>query len=159
MKRIATSLVIDARREDVWRALTDFGAYPEWNRLLPKVEGAAALGARLDLTIAVPDGARRIVRLPARIVDFAPGRSLAWIGGLWPVFRGRHWFRLKPARQGTLLEHGEDMAGVYPLFLGQAYLEALRGAYAAMNSGIAARVEAARAAPSSATAEPELLPC
>ena len=138
MKRIETAIDVAAPPELVWEALTDFVSYPRWNPPVREIDGEARLGAQLRLLVVAPDGnATRLVRLPARIVELEPGRALAWVGGLAPIFRGRHGFRLSPTARGTRLEHSEAMSGVFPLLYGPAYLARLTALYEAMNRGLA----------------------
>ncbi len=80
--------------------------------------------------------------MKVRIEDWEAPRALAWRGTLWPIFDGRHWFRLTPRDGGTFLEHGEDMGGLYPLLLGERRIALFGPHYAAVNEALAERLVA-----------------
>ena len=140
MKRVYTSLHISAPPEALWAVLADFEHYPEWNPLIRSVQGSPGPGAKLRLTIARPDKSGEIGRMNVRIVEWKPRRALGWRGNLWPIFDGRHWFRLSPDRDGTLIEHGEDMRGIYPLILGKRGRARFAPYYQALNEALAKRL-------------------
>jgi uncharacterized protein YndB with AHSA1/START domain len=49
--KISFETNINASMETVWSALTDFSSYPEWNPVLTKAEGNAALGSTLKTAL------------------------------------------------------------------------------------------------------------
>jgi uncharacterized protein YndB with AHSA1/START domain len=142
MVRIETSALIAAAPERVWRVLTDFDAFPEWNPLVLRAEGEAGPGAALRLLIAQPDGSGIHRWLWAAIDEWRPGERLAWTGGPWPFFRGHHWFGLAPKDGGTLLTHGEDMSGLYPWLRRREIAERFRPGYEQMNAAVVRRLQA-----------------
>jgi hypothetical protein len=140
VKRVHTSLRIDAPPAALWSALADFASYPEWNPLIRGAEGTPGPGAKLRLTIARPDKDGQIGQINVQIVEWQPERALAWRGNLWPIFDGRHWFRLTPKSGGTFLEHGEDMRGLYPILLGERGRARFAPHYQAVNEALARRL-------------------
>ncbi len=50
MKEIHTEIEINVSAEKVWRVLTDFPAYDEWNPFVRRVEGEVRVGARLHVS-------------------------------------------------------------------------------------------------------------
>jgi len=55
--QIATTVEIDATPERVWKVLTDFGAYPEWNPFITRIAGPLQAGGQLDVYLK-PSGGR-----------------------------------------------------------------------------------------------------
>jgi len=146
VRTIETERVVDAPPEAVWRVLTDFGAYPEWNPFIPRIEGDLREGAQLRVRIE-PPGSRGATISPA-VQVVRPPRQLAWIGHLFVphLFDGRHEFRLVPLADGdrTRFVHRETFGGLLvPILLDG---EAVRRGFEAMNERLARRAESVVAA-------------
>ena len=143
MREIHTEIEIDAAPEEVWRVLTDFDAYPEWNPFVKSVRGEPAVGARLEIFVQVPGGPGRKFR--PRVLRAEPARELRWIGTL-PVpglFNGEHIFQLEPSGEGrTRFLHGELLSGLLIPLMGATLEKSERG-YALMNEALKRRVEGA----------------
>ena len=118
MEAIWTLIDIEAPPEAVWRVLTDFDRYADWNPVLPKAKGKAALGTRLRLWLALTETRRATIR--PLVTHVEPGRELRWLFylGLPGLFRGERTFALRPAPGGTTtLIHRETFGGLLaPLF-------------------------------------------
>ena len=55
MKELHTEIEIDASPEDVWRVLTDFDKYPEWNSFIKSASGEITVGEKLQVYIEPPN--------------------------------------------------------------------------------------------------------
>jgi uncharacterized protein YndB with AHSA1/START domain len=62
MKEIHTEIEIDAPAEKVWRVLTDFAAYPEWNPFVRRLEGEVRVHARLQVHVQPAGGKGMSIR-------------------------------------------------------------------------------------------------
>jgi hypothetical protein len=141
MREIQTEIEIDAAPAEVWRVLTEFAAYPDWNPLVREVRGEPRVGGRLDIVVQVPDGPA--MKFKPRVLAFEPARELRWIGSapLPGLFNGEHIFRLEPAGEGrTRFLHGERFTGLMIPFMGKTIEKVTRG-YGLMNDALKARVE------------------
>ena len=137
MKRIETSIDIDAPSTAVWDALTDFAAYPEWNPFMT-VEGTAREGDRLRVRLT-PPGVRATAFRPTVLVAEA-NRELTWRGRvLLPgLYDGEHSFTLEEREDGTTyLVHAETFTG----------RPAIERGFWQMNGALKERAEAARITP------------
>jgi hypothetical protein len=139
VRSIHTEREIDAPPERVWTALTDLGAYEEWNPSVTAAAGTVAVGATVDLRVQPTHGRER--SLTATVTDVEPGRRLEWVGtvgGPW-LFEGRHTFELLPLDGGrTRFVNRERVSGLTaPLVVRSDAHEA----YEAMNRALADRVE------------------
>src|SRR5690349_17967051 len=63
MHEIETAIEIEAGPREVWRVLTDFARYPEWNPFITRISGDLVDGGRLQVRI-VPPGAGRMTFRP-----------------------------------------------------------------------------------------------
>ncbi len=114
---ITATTPIAAPPEQVWRLLTDFGAYPAWNPFVRRIEGRLEVGSRLSVDLKPTD--KPATTLRPTIVDLEPGRSFTWLGhvGVPGVLDGRHSFTVKAQGGGTRLVQHEVLSGALtPLF-------------------------------------------
>ena len=127
-KVIGTGIEIDASTERVWRVLTDFASYPEWNPMIRRASGELRPGARLKIRFE-PEGSRgRIFRPKLLVVD--ANRELRWLG--WPrfpkLFDTEHYWILdeKPGGKTHLL-HGTVVYGLLAPLGGRPWREVVQG--------------------------------
>ena len=76
-------VTIEAPVETVWRVLTDFDRYGEWNPFTPNVKAELEIGARVDMRVAM--GGYRLKQTEI-ICAVEPPTRLAWrtvIGARW----------------------------------------------------------------------------
>jgi uncharacterized protein YndB with AHSA1/START domain len=109
MIELESRLDIAASPMKVWRALSDFSAYPRWNPYR-EIVGIAALGERVVLRIGLDPGKRR--PLPARITAFEPGRVLEFSSGRPFLMQSMEIFELERCQRGTRLRHVARMTGI-----------------------------------------------
>ena len=102
MKEIHTEIEINAAAEKVWRVLTEFAAYPDWNPFVRRVEGEVSVGSRLLVDIE-PSGSKGMSFRPTVLVA-DPNREFRWLGHLWlpGLFDGEHSFLIEPLGEGRV---------------------------------------------------------
>ena len=140
MRRIETAIDIDATPSDVWRVLSDFAAYPDWNPFIRRIEGAPLPGNRLSITVQPPGG--RSMSFRPVVLAAERERELRWLGRvLLPgLFDGEHSLRLEAMNGRCRFVHAETFRGLLvPLFAGT--LDATERGFAAMNEALKRRVE------------------
>lgn len=138
---IRTETEIEAPASAVWRALTDFPRYPEWNPFIVAIAGELAPGARLEVTLSLPEIAKEH-RLRPRVLVCEPERELRWLGHFWMkgLFDAEHFFRLEERGGRTRLVQGEDLSGALLRFSMHTVTLATRGS-AYMNQALKELVE------------------
>jgi hypothetical protein len=142
MSDIHTSLTINASPETVWRALTDFDAYPQWTKVISGMRAEPRVGGLVRFRIAIEGLAP--LPIAARLVRWEPGREFAWRGGapgLPALAWGEHWFRLTPSGEATLLTHGENFGGLLSLAMRTGLHARVTRTYEAFNRALKARAE------------------
>lgn len=94
--RVQRRCIVNADRDTVWRVVSDPDRYPEFMTSLERwevqTEGPVRVGARYTVHWkigSVPIGG------VVEVVEFDPGRDLAWLGLTGVTLRGR--FRLREA--------------------------------------------------------------
>ncbi len=126
----------------VWRVLTDFAAYPEWNPLIASARGEPGPDRRIVVDVK-PLG--RTYR--PRITVWEPPRRLAWTS--WEVLpfllTSVHYFRLDPTPDGgTALQHGERFRGVATPLLRRFLMDRMHQAFVHHDLALKQRVEELR---------------
>ena len=140
---LRTETVVPAPPGRVWAELTDFASFPDWNPLVFEARGPAEPGARVAIRVPNLAQPEKILRITVRITRFEPGRELAWIGTVPLLFSGEHYWSLRPAPGGTLLEHGERFGGLLPRIWGRRKLESFRPYYERLNTALVERLGSA----------------
>ena len=76
MKQIRKVIEINASAERVWRILTDFEAYPQWNPFIKEISGELTVGGTLSVYLQ-PSG-QRGMRFHPVVLAAEPLRKLRW---------------------------------------------------------------------------------
>ena len=102
-KVVTMSATVTGPKQEVWEALTDFGAYEDWNPVVTHAEGEAREGAELDLDIVLPG--HDAESLDAEVVIVRPERKVHWQDRLLlPGIRDWEYeFVLEPIDGGRVL--------------------------------------------------------
>ena len=128
MQTLHASTDIDAPAERVWRVVTDFARYPEWNPFIVRAAGEQRVGGRLELTITAPDV--RAVTFRPRVLDLEPGRLIRWKGKLLipGLFDGRHSLTVEPLDDGrSRFTTHEEVSGILVPVLGKVMRASQQG--------------------------------
>ena len=96
MKELHSEIEIDASAERVWRLLTDFASYPEWNPFIRSISGQPTPGERLEVRIEPPGG--RGMTFRPTVLTAEDNRELRWLGHLLVpgLFDGEHSLTIQP---------------------------------------------------------------
>jgi len=138
---LRTEIEIAAPPERVFRVLTDFSAYHEWNPLITSVAGAPSVGAELSVTLSPPESDQTTFR--PKVLVYDEPRELRWLGKLWlsALFEGEEFFHCaEAAAGGTRFSHGVNLRGLLLKFMGERLKHVARG-FVYMNQALKRRVE------------------
>jgi hypothetical protein len=141
MKKIRSDIIMNASPEDVWRILTDFAAYPEWNPFIRTIKGTPKAGERLEVHLR-PPGRREMVFHP-KVIRALKGRELRWIGRLLVagLFDGEHRFTIEPQADGRVrFIQAELFSGLFVPLLPGMIADTEQG-FIAMNRALKERAE------------------
>jgi hypothetical protein len=142
MFEIRTEIEIEATPPRVWRALTDFKTFPDWNPFVLAVEGEPKKGARLKVTLRTAGGGDMTFR--PRVLAADEGRELRWRGRLLlpGVFDGEHYFEVSELSTGrSRLVQGERFSGLLVPWLQRGLESNTRSGFMAMNRAVKRRLE------------------
>ena len=97
MLELHTEIEIEAPAARVWQILTEFAAYATWNPFVPRIEGTATVGEKIEVTLQPPGGKPMTVR--PTVLAAERERRFAWLGrlgGVPKLFDGEHSFAIEP---------------------------------------------------------------
>ena len=139
MKQYHTQIDIAAPASTVWKYLTDFASYPDWNPIVGKLDGEMIVGKAIS-TYIVPLGKT----YQPVLLAWEPTKELVWRGtqGTGWLMAGEHYYRLEPlSPTRTRLLHGEQFTGLMSNFIGKDLLAKMENAFTEHNRILKQRVE------------------
>ena len=83
MPELHADILIQAPSPTVWRVLTDFAGFPDWNPFLRNVTGDLMPGASLTVRIQPP--ATRAKTFHATVLNVERHRELVWQARFWNI--------------------------------------------------------------------------
>jgi len=113
MKTITTEIVINANKDKVWKILTDFDSYPDWNPFITRFQGDLKPDSRIMVTMNIEG--RKPISFQPDIISVVPGEKFCWQGKLLlkSFFLGTHYFILEGMEdEKALFRHGESFTGL-----------------------------------------------
>lgn len=141
-RTIRSAIEIRAPLETVWRILTDFSAYPEWNPHIRKVRGTPEVGGRITIH-SRPPGGRAFVLRPV-VIKWSPPTELRWRGTVVSrrLFSGEHGFRVEELSAGRVRFHqDETFTGMFVPLYARMRLQRTRDGFSKVNEALRARAE------------------
>ncbi len=142
MKELRTEIEINAPAERVWRSLTDFAKFSEWNPFIRRVQGALQVGSRLDVFLGA-SGTKGMTFRPI-VKKVEPNRELRWLGhlGVPGLFDGEHILEITPTGPDRVrFVQREEFHGVLLPFLGRNLNRDTRRGFEEMNRALRIRAE------------------
>ena len=102
MKEVRSEIEINGYPESVWKILTDFATYDQWNPFINKIIGLPTEGSKIDIYIETPSGKNR--KYSPRITKVEEGRELRWFGksSLPGFLNAEHIFTIEELQPGSV---------------------------------------------------------
>ena len=141
MKDVSTEIEIEAPAEKVWKILTDFVSYPEWNPFITKMKGDLRNGANLEMHLHIP-GEKKETVLKVTILNVEENKELCWLGKLaGGMFSGKRRFVIEPINEKRVrFIHSERFDGILVGLMAKKIDNARQG-FEEMNKALKARAE------------------
>ena len=143
VKELHSEIQIDAPAERVWKLLTDFDSYPQWNPFIRNIIGQPAPGDRLEVRLAPPGG--RAMTFRPKVLTAEPQRELRWLGHLLApgLFDGEHSFSIQALDENRIrfVQRETSKGLLVPLFARSLETNTQRG-FEEMNRALKERAEA-----------------
>jgi len=142
MLEIKTKININRPAEKVWKTLTDFEKYPEWNPMIKSIEGELKRRNRLKVRLEIKGMSKMTIK--PKVATFHSGKSFSWLGHLLIIglFDGHHIFELNQNQDGsTEFIHREQFSGVMVLLMKKTLKTKVAGAFEEMNRNLKSTCE------------------
>ena len=144
-KEVNCSIEINAPRERVWRILSDFSRYQEWNPFIVSVNGEAVQRSPLVVKIRPAIGGTMDFNLLLQSVS--PPGDMIWLGQtlLPKLLDGRHFFHIESlsAKQCRFVQ-GERYTGLFLYFAWPILSWSVRRSFSDMNIALKLHAENAK---------------
>jgi hypothetical protein len=140
-KNIRTEVEINASAEKVWRILSDFESFPEWNPFVIKVLGKAKEGEQIKIEVQLPESS--LMKFTPIILKAEPNQELRWVGTVpLGTFRGEHFYQIEPLAENKIrFVHGEHFSGWLVGLIWIVYGKQTEKGYHIMNEALKKRAE------------------
>jgi hypothetical protein len=95
VKELRTEIEISSRPEKVWKILTDFERYDQWNPFIHRITGEAKEGSKIEIQLETPGGKKRKYRPTVTKVE--QDHELRWLGksSLPGILNAEHIFTIE----------------------------------------------------------------
>lgn len=136
-KQIKTSITINASKEKIWKILTDFENYPEWNSFIKSVTGEVKVGNQIQIKL-------QGMTFKPIVLTFKENTELKWLGHLWfkGLFDGEHKFKLIDNGNGTTkFEQSENFSGILVKLFSKSLDNDTKKGFEQMNKELKLRAE------------------
>ncbi|MEW4923674.1 SRPBCC domain-containing protein [Algibacter sp. 2305UL17-15] len=136
-KKIKTSITINASKERIWKILTDFENYPEWNSFIKSVSGDVKVGNKIRIKL-------QGMTFKPVVLTLNENTELKWLGHLWfkGLFDGEHKFKLTDNGNGTTnFEQSENFSGILVKFFSKSLERDTKNGFEQMNKELKLHAE------------------
>ncbi|GHU89602.1 hypothetical protein FACS1894202_08080 [Clostridia bacterium] len=113
-KHIETEIKISATPNAVWRVLTDFASYPNWNPFIQWVKGEVTERNRISVRV-VPAGNKGMTFNPI-VLSVIENKAIKWLGSVLfkGLFDGEHHLVIQENEDGTAtFSQREYFSGIF----------------------------------------------
>lgn len=136
-KQIKKSITINASKEKIWKILTDFENYHEWNSFIKSVTGEVKVGNQIQIKL-------QGMTFKPIVLTFKENTELKWLGHLWfkGLFDGEHKFKLTDNGNGTTnFEQSENFSGILVKLFAKSLDKDTKNGFEQMNRELKLRAE------------------
>jgi hypothetical protein len=132
---------IGAPVSHVYRVLTDFPRYAEWNPFITAIAGTLATGQQLSIDLSLPEGSS--YELKPHLMQVTENAELRWRGHFWlpALLEAEHFFQLEGRGDAlTRFVQGQNFSGFLLRFATKTLTQTARG-LVYMNQALKKRAE------------------
>jgi hypothetical protein len=142
LKELATEIQINSRPEIVWKILTDFKNYSQWNPIIIKIIGELSIGNQLEIHVNTIGGKNRIYH--PKITKITPNHELRWRGKFFSskIFSGERIFLIEKLSDNKVnFVNKEIFSGIGLKLVSQKTADDILASFKKMNEALKKTVE------------------
>lgn len=140
MRLLETKIDIDAPAHIVWSILDDLESYPEWNEVIPRIEGRTTLDRKVAAFFTPPG--QKPMTIKPKLTRVVPLRELRWVSKIPVIMRFEHIFKIKPTGKNSCqFIQNETFEGLIVPLLWKQISTNVRKSYSDMNLALKLRAE------------------
>lgn len=135
--KIETKIKINGSKETIWKILTDFNDYKNWNPFIKAISGDLKEGSQL--TAQIDD-----MKFKPKVLVVKRYQEFEWIGKLLlpRIFDGQHKFEIIDNKDGSCsFLHSEQFKGVLVPFMKKKLENNVKENFQKMNVALKNKVE------------------
>lgn len=136
---VYTEVIIDASKETVWKALTNFKDMAHWSKGLQNIEGELKNDSTVIVYYIFKGDLKKIKH---KIIGFEKGVQFGWSDPLIPFAKDNHFYRLESLPDGkTKFIQRDEIKGFSALFIGKMMANIMTQTYPEFNHALKRYVE------------------
>jgi len=142
LKELTTEIQINSSPQNLWKVITDFKNYHQWNPILQKIKGEPLIGNQLEIHLSTVGGKNRIYH--PKIIKITPNHELRWKGTLIisQIFSGERIFLIeKLAEDKVNFVNKEIFSGIGVRFTPKKMEDDILASFNKMNEALKKTIE------------------
>lgn len=137
---IRTSIIINAKPEEVWKALTNFENLKNWSSSFQGLKGNFEMNGDIEITFKSPFGGQN--KMKKKLFQFENGKSFGWSGVFLLGMSDYHTHTLKALSDGsTEFTQTDGLQGGASFLLGKLIETQMLKGYEVFNQELKTFVE------------------
>ena len=142
MKELTTEIQINSSPEILWKVITDFKNYYQWNPILQKIKGEPLIGNQLEIHLSTVGGKKRVYH--PKVIKITPNHELRWKGTLLfsQIFSGERIFLIEKLSENKVkFVNKEIFSGIGVKFTTQKMEDDIIESFKTMNEALKKTIE------------------
>jgi hypothetical protein len=142
LKELSTAIQINSSPEILWKVITDFKNYYQWNPILQKIKGEPLIGNQLEIHLTTVGGKKRIYH--PTVIKITPNHELRWKGSFIfsQIFSGERIFLIERLGENKVnFVNKEIFSGIGVMFTPQKMEDDILSSFKKMNEALKKTIE------------------
>ena len=142
MKELSTAIQINSSPEILWKVITDFKNYYQWNPILQKIKGEPLIGNQLEIHLNTVGGRKRIYH--PKVIKITPNHELRWKGSFIfsQIFSGERIFLIEKLGENKVnFVNKEIFSGIGVRFTPKKMEDDILASFKKMNEALKKTIE------------------